>query len=52
MEKCEMTFQGIIRRRGADIAWYAADRPSVANWSAGRDKVGLERGAYGIPPLR
>jgi hypothetical protein len=25
-----MTFQGIVRWRDADIAWYAADRPSDA----------------------
>jgi RimJ/RimL family protein N-acetyltransferase len=30
MEKCGMTFQGIVRWRDADIAWYAADRPSDA----------------------
>src|SRR6266498_1811488 len=27
-----MTFQGIVRWRDADIAWYAADRPSDAQW--------------------
>jgi RimJ/RimL family protein N-acetyltransferase len=30
VEKCGMTYQGIIRWRDADIAWYAADRPSDA----------------------
>jgi ribosomal-protein-alanine N-acetyltransferase len=29
MEKCGMTFQGIVRWRDADIAWYAADRRSA-----------------------
>jgi RimJ/RimL family protein N-acetyltransferase len=27
MEKCGMSFQGTVRWRDADIAWYAADRP-------------------------
>lgn len=29
MEKCGMEFQGVIRRRDADIAWYALDRPAI-----------------------
>lgn len=28
MEKCGMEFQGVIRWREADIAWYALDRSS------------------------
>lgn len=31
MEKCGMTFQGVIRWRDADIAWYALDRPLTSN---------------------
>ena len=27
MEKCSLAFQGEITFRGAEIAWYAIDRP-------------------------
>lgn len=29
MEKCGMTFQGEVRIRGTEVAWYAVDRPAV-----------------------